>query len=108
MYLLLVLTAQTLRLCIRHIVITLSFSWLSAMGLIYSFADQILGIGWLSQNRVGGFSWINFRLLYLLATLETKKVCFLLSGCVWWPSILLSCQQAVFHYAIYKKNKFST
>ena len=39
---------------------------------------------------------------------SAEKVCFLLSGRVWWPNIFLSCEKAVSYYAIFYKNKPST
>ena len=54
-------------------VILLFFLRLSVMGLIYSFEDLVLGIFWLSQNRVGRFCWMGFIFLCLLPILKPKK-----------------------------------
>ena len=76
MCLLLLLRAQTQRwplLCIGHMVIIPSFLWHSAMGLICSFTDQILGICWMAQNYVGRFYRMSFIHLCLLATLVPER-----------------------------------
>ena len=50
-----------------------SFFWLSAIGLIFSFPDQILGLCWLSQNRLGRFCWTSYILTCFMACLLLKR-----------------------------------
>ena len=103
MYLLLFLTAQTLRwllFCIANMVVIPNFLKLSTMGFIFSFVDLILGICCLSQNRIDRFCWTSFTLIFWLATLCQKASLFVIWH-IWWPNILLSYKQAMSCCAIY-------
>ena len=80
--------------------IILGFLWPSAMGLICSFTDLILGICWLSQNRVGRFQQTSFTLLCLTATLVPNRFALGCLGVFGNPIDCYFCKQAVPHCAI--------
>ena len=110
MCLLLLFIAQILRqspLCIRHMVIIPSF-----FGDIHHWVDFLFhrSDSWVLLAIPKQYRQVllnEFHSYFLNYHFGAKKVCFLLSGHIWWPNILLSCKQALFCSAILQKSKSS-